>query len=431
MSSRMPCVLVVLVLPLTVWAAGPQRPTPAPDRVVYQPRYHDPVLTEMEDADKASAAARDTATQAIRDAQKATRKTEQEKEKQLRFDMSGIIKPDAPASFTQSFHLPPQAQYLTGTCWSFSTTSFYESEVYRLTGQQVKLSEIWTVYWEYVEKMRRFVRERGDSLIAEGSESNAFQHIWPSYGVVPAAAYPGVLDARGRHNHAALINELNALGDWVKEHDLWDETLVSRLTRDLLDRHLGAPPEVVTWHGATMTPQEFLAGVLKVRPEDYVEMMSTLSVPFYTRGEYKVPDNWWHDATYHNVPLEVWYGGLKTAVQNGFTVAIGGDVSEPGINGFEDAAVIPSFDIPQELINQDSRELRFDNHATEDDHGIHLVGIAQAGGHDWFLIKDSGRSSRHGKFEGYYFYRDDYIRLKMLTYTVHKDAVQGILTKFN
>jgi bleomycin hydrolase len=117
-------------------------------------------------------------------------------------------------------------------------------------------------------------------------------------------------------------------------------------------------------------------------------------------------------------------------VGKGFTVAIGGDVSEPGINGFEDAAIIPDFDIPQTKINQSSRELRFDNHTSEDDHGLHLVGIAQAGGHDWFLIKDSGRSARWGKFEGYYFYRDDFIRLKMLTFTVHKQAVPELLSRF-
>jgi bleomycin hydrolase len=422
--------LVAFGLPVVVLAVEPPKATPAPDLAVYQPRYRDPVLTEMEAANKAAAKSRDDATQAIRDTQQARRDAEKKTEQVLRFDMSKIVKPASPTAFKQPFFFPPQAQYLTGTCWSFSTTSYYESEVYRLTGQKIKLSEIWTVYFEYVEKMRRFVRERGDSLLAEGSESNAFQHIWPKYGIVPAEAYPGVLDAKGRHDHAALIEELVALGEWVKQHDLWDEELVTRLARAVLDKHLGAPPEVVRWQGVTYTPKEFLTGVLKLSLDDYVEMMSTLSVPFYATGEYKVPDNWWHDASYHNVPLEVWYGTLRKVVEGGLTVAIGGDVSEPGLNGFENAAVIPSFDIPQGYIDQNARELRFYNHTTEDDHGLHLVSVTQAGGHDWFLIKDSGRSSRHGKFEGFYFYRDDFVRLKMLTYTVHREAVKDILAKF-
>lgn len=412
------------------WGAPPKS-TPPPDRAVYQPRYRDPVLKEMEDANEERAKQEAAATEAVRDAQKARDEAAKNEEQVLRFDMSRVVKPAGPETFTQAWHFPPVAQYLTGTCWSFSTTSFYESEIHRLSGRAIKLSEMYTVYWEYVEKVRRFVRERGDSLIAEGSESNAVPRIWKQYGIVPAAAYPGVLSADGRHDHSRLIDRLVKLTQWAKQHEIWDEELVVAMARAILDRELGPPPTTVTWEGATYTPQEFLAQVVRLNLDDYVEMMSTLKTPFYTRGEYKVPDNWWHDASYHNVPLDEWYAGITRAVAMGYTVAIGGDVSEPGINGFEDAAVIPSFDIPQAYINQDAREFRFDNHTSEDDHGIHLVGMTRTpDGHDWFLIKDSGRSSRHGKFEGYYFFRDDFVRLKMLTYTVHKDVVKDVLAKF-
>jgi len=157
--------------------------------------------------------------------------------------------------------------------------------------------------------------------------------------------------------------------------------------------------------------------------------MSTLSKPFWARAEYQVPDNWWHDASYVNVPLDVWYATLLRAAMAGHGAVLGGDVSEPGMNGFEDVAVVPTFDIPGEYIDQSAREFRFDNGSTGDDHGIHLVGHMQLDGHDWFLIKDSNRSSRHGKWEGYYFFRDDYVRLKMLTYTVHKDDAGDILAR--
>jgi len=385
----------------TVVAAPPSKPTatPARDHVIYLPKYEDPVLTQMEDARKEVAKKAEDETSKVRDAQKAAKDTKKKDAKTLRFDMTRLAKPAGPEAFKPAWHHPPVAQYNTGTCWSFSTTSFYESEVFRLTGEKVKLSEIWTVYWEYVEKVRRFVRERGDSLIAEGSESNAVQRIWKAYGAVPAEAYAGVVSADGRHDHEHLVGQLNELADWVKAHDAWDEERVLAMARVVLDREL-------------------------------VELMSTLSVPFWTKGSYDVPDNWWKDESYNNVPLDVWYTGLVGAVKAGYTVAIGGDVSEPGINGFEDAAVVPTFDIPQEYIDQDSRELRFNNHTSEDDHGIHLVGMTTTpDGYAWFLIKDSGRSSRWGKFEGYYFYRDDFVRLKMLTYTVHNDAVKDILAK--
>ncbi len=423
------CALAVAA-PAAMAAPPTPQPTQSPDKAVYQPRKQDEVLKEMQAANKARDKAEEEATAKIREAQKARRKEDRENAKVLRFDMSGVVKPASPAAFEQAWHFPPVAQYLTGTCWSFSTTSFYESEIHRLTGQEIKLSEIYTVYWEYVEKMRRFLRERGDSIVEEGSEGNALPRIWKQYGIVPESAYTGLLGTATRHDHSRLIKRLQELAAWARKNDVWDEALVLKMTRDILDSELGAPPTEVTWQGKTYTPQQFLKDVTGLNMDDYVEVMSTLSVPFYTQGEYKVPDNWWHDASYYNVPLEEWYAALKKAVQAGYTVAIGGDVSEPGLNGAEDAAVIPSFDIPQAFINQDSREFRFANKTSTDDHGIHLVGWTTAGGHDWFLIKDSSRSARQGKFPGYFFYRDDYVKLKMLTYTINRNAVKDLLARF-
>ena len=412
---------------LLVGAAAAQEP----DQAKYEPRREDAVLKEMEKADETAREAAAAETARIREEQEAAAEKEKEAATVLRFDMADVVRPESPEAFASAFHFPPVAQYLTGTCWSFSTTSFYESEVARLTGRHVKLSEIWTVYWEYVEKMKGFVRARGDQPIEEGSESNAVNRIWKTYGIVPESAYQGVLDASGRHDHSGLVAELQSLGEWAEENDYWDEDTMVAMTRVVLDRFLGRPPETFTYDGTVYTPEQFLADVLQLHMDDYVELMSTLSVPFYTQGEYDVPDNWWHDASYYNVPLDEWYGALVKAVDAGYTVSIGGDVSEPGLNGEEDIAIVPTFDIPQAYIDQSSREFRFYNHTSTDDHGIHLVGhTTTPDGHAWYLIKDSNRSSRHGRFEGYYFYRDDYIRLKMLTYTIHKDAVADLLAKF-
>ena len=114
----------------------------------------------------------------------------------------------------------------------------------------------------------------------------------------------------------------------------------------------------------------------------------------------------------------------------GHSLVIGGDTSEPGIWGLHDIAIVPTFDTPGAHIDQDSREFPFVNQSSTDDHTIHLVGITRFGDHDWFLIKDSNRSSRLGKHEGYYFYRDDFVKLKMLVITVHRDWVPELLGKF-
>ena len=119
-----------------------------------------------------------------------------------------------------------------------------------------------------------------------------------------------------------------------------------------------------------------------------------------------------------------------SAIKNGYTMAIGGDVSEPGYDGWHKIAIVPSFDIPAQYIDENAREFRFDNKTTTDDHGIHLVGYTNKNGVMWYLIKDSAAGSRNIDPAGYYFYREDYVKLKMMDFMVHKDAVKNLLAKF-
>ncbi|HDL18006.1 MAG TPA: peptidase C1 [Bacteroidetes bacterium] len=349
----------------------------------------------------------------------------------LTFDFSKIKKPASVAEMNPVFHNPPIHQDTTGTCWCFATTSFLESEVYRLHQKKVKISEIFTVYHEYLEKVRRYVREKGNSAFAEGSEHNAVIHRMKQYGAVPESAYTGLIDGRTGHNHGPMVREMRNYLQFIKQHNYWHEDEILANIRNILNRYLGEPPKTVTVDGQIMTPKEYLKNVLQLPLNDYVAFMSTKSLPFYTKGEYKVPDNWWHSTAYHNVPLNEFYGIIKNAIKNGYSVDLGGDVSEPGKNGENEVAVIPSFDIPGKYINQDSREFRFYNHTSTDDHAIHLIGYKRVGKHDWFLIKDSGRSAYAGPSKGYYFFRDDFIKLKMLTILVHKDAAKEVLKKFN
>ena len=210
-----------------------------------------------------------------------------------------------------------------------------------------------------------------------------------------------------------------------------DEEHALDIIRVILDRYMGSLPRTFEFDGRTYTPQEFSEQVLRFDPDNYVGVISTLALPFYTQGMLDVRDNWWLDSTYYNLPLDEWYRLLEKALGEGFTVSLGGDVSEPGYNGFEDAAVVPDFDIPGAFINQDSREFRMYNKTTSDDHGIHAVAVKKIEGHDWFLIKDSSRGGRWGYFEGYFFYRDDYIRLKTMFYLVHKDVLKDVMEKFD
>lgn len=399
------------------------------DRVTYVPKYEDPVLKEMGKKADTLIDIRDSITESIRDSLDDEKESKKERDKTLRFDLAKLVKPASPDVFRSQFHFPPVAQYRTGTCWSFSTVSFLESEVYRLTGRKIKLSEIFPVYHEYIAKARRYIQLRGDFDLGEGSESNDVIVMMKQHGLVPEEIYPGISEG-ARHDHDRLSNEIRSYLAYVKDHDLWDEDEIIAHVKVILNRYLGEPPVSFTFEGKTVTPFQFMTDVLKLNPGDYISVMSTLSIPFYSMGVFDVHDNWWRDSSYYNLPLQEWYAVIKKAIADGYTMAIGGDNSEPGWNGFEDVAVIPDFDLPRKYINQDSREFRINNGTTADNHGLHLVGYTAVDGRDWYLIKDSGRSARWGKFEGYYFMRDDYILMKILTITIHKDAMRDVLKKF-
>ena len=349
----------------------------------------------------------------------------------LSTDFSAIPRPASLAEFQPYFHFPPVRQGNTGTCWCFATTSFFESELRRLGKPEVKLSEMFTVYWEYVEKARRFIREKGNSALGEGSEHNAVIERMRKYGAVRQSDYSGLLPAKTGHDHSELFGEISAYLNFCREKGYWDEDKAISYIKEILNKYLGKPPETIAVEGRTITPNEYLANELGLRLEDYVYFISFRSLPFYTKGEFKVPDNWWHSQDYYNVPLEDFYQAVLGAIKKGFTVTLGGDISEPGNSGPDDVAIIPTFDLLPSLIDQDSREFRFYNRTTTDDHLVHLVGYKEMEDHTWFLIKDSWQTAYEGNFPGYFFYRDDYIKLKTLTFLTHRDAVAELLRKFD
>jgi bleomycin hydrolase len=358
----------------------------------------------------------------------AFRKKPRTPARQFRVDFGPVNAPKAPEEFTRAWHTPPVSQGNSGMCWCFATTSFFESEIYRLTRRQIKLSELHTVYWEYVEKARRFVRERGNSEFREGSEANAVTRIWKTYGVVPAEAYTGLQPGQKFHDHSGMFAEMHRYLRSLRESGAWNEEQVVATIRSILDHTLGAPPATVHAEGKSLTPREYLAQVVRINPDDYVDVMSLLESPYNRRALFNVPDNWWRDSSYQNVPLDLFVGTIREAAKKGYTVAIGGDVSEAGYEGHAGIGVIPSFDIPSSFIDEYARQFRFSNSTSTDDHFIHLVGVTERDGRTWYLIKDSASGSRNSTHPGYYFYDEDYITLKILCFLVHKDAAREILS---
>ncbi len=353
------------------------------------------------------------------------------KKKTFKMDMTGMKFPTDITKYKQVWHLFPISQGNTGTCWSYSTTSFYESEVKRLHNKEVRLSPIWTAYWEFVEKARRFVQRRGDSYFAQGSEGNAVARIWKKYGVVPMEAYTGLLPGQKFHDHSKMFAEMKSYLDGLKKSNAWNEKEAIETIKDIMNHYIGTPPTEFTFKGKKYTPKSFLKNYLQLNMNDYVEILSLKEKPYWKQVEYPVPDNWWHSDEYYNVPLDVYMQIIKKSIRDGYSMAIGGDVSEAGYNSHAEVAVVPTFDIPSQYIDDNARQFRFSNGSTTDDHGIHLVGYyTDKNGKDWYLIKDSGSGSRNGKHKGYYFYSEDYVKLKIMGFTINKNAVKDILKKF-
>jgi bleomycin hydrolase len=358
----------------------------------------------------------------------------QRSEKAFSVDLTGYLLPNKIDLYkNQQWHNPPISQGNTNTCWCFSTTSFLESEAYRINKIKVKLSEMHTVYFEYVERTIRYVRERGNSAFAEGSEGNAVTRIWKKYGVIPESDFTGLLDGRKFPSHSDMYEEMRTYLNWMKTNSAWDEDAAVATIKSIMKHYIGEPPAEITVDGKKMTPLQYMHDVIKLDPDNYVDILSYEQEPFYQHVEYKVPDNWWHSDDYCNVPLSTFMETLKKAVRAGYTVSIGGDVSEPGFDRKTQVAMVPDFDIPSAYINDDARQFRFTNQTTTDDHGMHLVGWFEKEGKDWYLIKDSGSGSRNNDPNapefGYYFFSEDYVKLKMMDFMVHKDAVKDLMVK--
>jgi len=351
--------------------------------------------------------------------------------KSFKADVSGMDLPKSTGEFKKYWFNDPVSQGRTGTCWSFSTTSYFESEVYRLFNKKVKLSEMYTVYWEYIEKARRFIREKGNSEFGQGSEANAVTRIWKQYGVVPLDAYNGMLPGQKFHDHQEMFKEMDSYLKGLKETDTWNEDAALSEIKIILNKYMLEPPKEFEAEGIKYAPSEYLQKYLGLNLNDYVDILSYMQQPYYQQVEYEVEDNWWHNKDYYNVPLNEFMNALKKAIRNGYTMSIGGDVSEAGYLTKYDVAIVPAFDIPSEYIDENSRQFRFSNKTTTDDHGIHLAGYMEKNGKDWYLVKDSGAGARNGNNKGYCFYHEDYIKLKMMDFMVHKDAVKDLLSKFN
>lgn len=347
----------------------------------------------------------------------------------FKVDFSNTDAPKTNSEFKVLKHTPPINQGRTSTCWDFATTSFLESEILRTTGKELKLSEMFTAYWEFVEKARSYIVTRGKTIFPEGSQADAVTELWVKYGIVPESVYDGK-NGKAVYDHEKMYDEMKQYLSYLKTSGDWNPDNGIKTIRAILDHYMGVPPVEFAYEGKTITPKQFLNDYIPLKLDDYVMCISVLNQPFHEYSLYDVPDNWRRSKDYFNLPVEDFMKIINASLEKGVSVTIGGDVSEPGIDGTAGLAIVPTFDIAANSINDDARYFRFLNKTTTDDHLVHIIGSVNRNGVVWYLIKDSGSGVFNSTHPGYFYFRSDYVKLKMLLLMAHKDVVSSVIPQF-
>lgn len=342
------------------------------------------------------------------------------------FSQEPTPKAEKAPPFTLIKELPRRAsvnQGNTGTCWCFATASFLETEVERTTGQVVDLSEMFIVRHSILAKAREYVARKGANTFGEGGLSHDVIAMAKEYGLVPLSAYPGRHADDKFYDHSELFRLLTAVVKAVVEHRGKPSKHMDAAILGIVDAYLGPVPSTIEVDGRKMTPKEYMADVLKLQPDAYVEIMSYSYSPFGEKAKLTVPDNWMHFDQYLNVPIDEFMEKLRGSIERGFSVAVDIDVSEPGFRSGQGLAQLTKEQEVEGAISQEVRDKMFTDKATTDDHLMHIVGLAKdEGGRIWYLTKDSGGPKR-GPFGGHTYISENYLRAKALGFMVHKDAL--------
>ena len=333
---------------------------------------------------------------------------------------------------------PIKSQDQTGTCWSFSTASFLESEALRMGKGEHDLSEMFVVRNIYHQKCENYVRRQGHAQFGEGGLAHDLLNAVKRYGIMPESAYPGRKDASKPLNHQKLVKSLEAAcNDFVKQagegklSDKWMTKIDS-----MLDAEFGVVPTQFTYNNTLFTPISFKE-FLGIDPDDYVSITSFSHHPFYESFILEVPDNF-ANGSFYNVPLGDMMRTLSNSIQHGYTVEWDADVSNNGFSAQNGIAIVPERDWKdkdvaaqnntfkvwerEKNVTQEYRQQLFDRQVTTDDHLMHIVGVLNEGhGGDYYVVKNSwGEIS---DLKGFVYVSDPYMRQNTISFTVHKNAL--------
>jgi len=349
-------------------------------------------------------------------------------------------------------------QYRSGTCWSFSGVAFVEAELLRMTGKEYDLSEMFFVNHTYSDRATKYVRMNGQLNFGGGAEVTDVFRVIKLYGLVPETAYPGLEYGEPKHTHGELDILLKSyVGAVIKNknkkltpvwHDGFDK---------ILSTYLGELPENFEYDGIDYTPMSFVEST-GFKVDDYIEMTSYSHRPYYEQFIMEIPDNWLWSSIY-NVQLDEMMNTIDNALENGYTVNWGADVSDKGFAWKKGVAIIPAEEKPdlsgtekekweslttkekkkamyafegpveEKVITPELRQEYYDNYMVTDDHGMLIVGTAvDQEGNKFYKIKNSWGTEGH-IYGGYFYASKAFVQLQTIGIAVHKDAVPKKISK--
>lgn len=350
-------------------------------------------------------------------------------------------------------------QNRSGTCWDYSTLSFFEAEILKATGKTYDLCESFVANKDYMDRAVQVVRLHGDCQFAQGGSAYDVYYVLKNYGICPedAMPFPGSLYGDSLNNFNEFFGQLEpyvagiARSKANKISNQWKVGL-----QGILDAYLGKCPESFTYQGKKYTPKSFAAS-LGLNWDNYVSITSYSHKPYYTQYAVEVQDNWRNPLSW-NLPMEDMARIIENAIINGYTVAWGGDVSEPGFTRkglayFYDTKKMESLSgsdmarwlkmspakrtnlvdslgctVPELEPTAEQRQQRFDNWELTDDHGMLIYGIAKdQNGKEYYMVKNSWGET--GDYKGTWYMTKNFIIANTMDYMVNKNAIPKDILK--
>ena len=350
-------------------------------------------------------------------------------------------------------------QSRSGTCWAYSTLSFFESEILKKSGKTYNLCENFVASKTYMDRAIAAVRTHGDISFSQGGSSYDPLYCAINYGLCPEEAMPapGTPQGDSLNNFDEFFRcmtpyvEAIATSNAKKLTPAWKKGL-----QGILDAYLGECPKEFTYEGKKYTPQSFAAS-LGLNWDDYVSISSFTHHPFWKPFIVEVQDNWRWKPSY-NVPMDDMMRIIDNAINEGYTIMWGGDVSEDGftrkglgiaydtkkvqsmagsdadrwlrLSASEKNQKFDSLGVnaPEIVPTQEMRQEAYDNWETTDDHGMHLYGIAKdQNGKEYYMVKNSW--GEFGDYKGTWYMTKAFVAYKTMDFMVNKNAIPSDIRK--